>query len=105
MKKIAELIEMSEHGLHASMKKDTLTIKNLEKIASVLEVPVSYFFEESKAEVKKIIGNGNNVNIGKNNGNNKTHTDCDKYKIEIKGLKKEIEYLKEINELLKLKCS
>jgi transcriptional regulator with XRE-family HTH domain len=102
LKELADKINLSEQGLHSGIKKQTLSVTNLEKIAEVLEVPVSYFFED-KEDVKKIINNTNgNIQVGQNNKSNaKTESEalavCRK---EIEGLKRENELLRKMVEML-----
>lgn len=77
IKHIAEEIGMSETGLHAAIRNETLKIRDLENIAKVLSVPVSTFFDDAKGS--NIIGDlkdstavnsmGSNVHI--NTGNSK----------------------------------
>ncbi len=82
-------IEMTEQGLSSAMKRDTLKVKDLEKIASVLGVPVGYFFEEVDL-TKKIIGDNNIYSEGTQNAVGNNYANCDKYIKEIEYLKKEI---------------
>ena len=67
IRKLAEVIEKTEQGLHSAIRNNTLKSIDLEKIAQILEVPISYFFEEGENQEisKKIIqnGNGNNLKI------------------------------------------
>jgi transcriptional regulator with XRE-family HTH domain len=48
LKDLAEKIGLSEQGLHSGIKKQTLSVTNLERIAELLGVPVSYFFEDKE---------------------------------------------------------
>jgi transcriptional regulator with XRE-family HTH domain len=41
-------IEMSEQNLHRCIREGRIEAGDLEKIAQVLEVPVSYFFDEAE---------------------------------------------------------
>lgn len=45
---VARLIGMSSTGFHASLNRDTLKVRDLYKIASVLHVNIKYFFTESE---------------------------------------------------------
>ena len=47
MKALAEAVGLSYNGLSLSFKNDTLKVKDLEKIAKVLDLPISYFFNDS----------------------------------------------------------
>lgn len=49
---LAKKIEMSPSGLYRSIENETLQVKVLEKIADVLEVPVTVFFEEDHIDNK-----------------------------------------------------
>jgi len=72
IRKLAEVIEKTEQGLHSAIRNNTLKSIDLEKIAEVLQVPVSYFFEDGEnPEIsKKIIQNGSINNVGGQNNNN-----------------------------------
>jgi DNA-binding Xre family transcriptional regulator len=49
IKGIAELIEMSEQGLHSAFRNNTLKIKDLESICNVLKVsPCIFFIKENE---------------------------------------------------------
>ena len=47
IKNLAEMAGITEQGLHKTLKKETLQIAVLEKIASILGVPAAVFFEET----------------------------------------------------------
>jgi transcriptional regulator with XRE-family HTH domain len=49
---MAKEIGMSQPGFVASLNNESLTVKNLEKLADVFNVPVSYFFEDGNEEKK-----------------------------------------------------
>ena len=49
IKSLALSIGMSEQNLHRCFKRNSIETKNLEKIASILSVPISTFFEEDQA--------------------------------------------------------
>jgi transcriptional regulator with XRE-family HTH domain len=96
---------MSEAGLYTAMNRGTLKVRDLEKIAKVLNVPVSYFFEDEDSVKKENIG-GHNIIQNGNGTNNKLSislkdSEIDKLHVEIQGLKREVELLKEMNEMLK----
>jgi transcriptional regulator with XRE-family HTH domain len=44
---MAELLGMSKYGYDKTIRNQTLTVKNLEKIAAFFQVPVGYFFDET----------------------------------------------------------
>ena len=95
---LADMIEMSQTAISQAMNRGDFKASTLEKIAKALNVPVSYFFDES-ADEKKIIQNGNNNIVG---GHNSVSEDaklkmCEK---EIEYLKKQIEDKEKIIELL-----
>lgn len=46
---LADKIGMTKRGLYSSIENKTLTISTLEKIAEVLDVPVTVFFDEQSA--------------------------------------------------------
>jgi len=55
---LSEKIDMTASGFHYAVKNKSLKVKDLQKIAEVLEVPVAYFFEEGEpSPVKKNISN------------------------------------------------
>ena len=103
IKEFSKLIGVSSQTIYDYYNgKTSLSIKNLIKIAKAFDIPVSYFFEEGDNS-KKIIGNGNQVNTGINNSNNKTGADCSIYIQEIEYLKQQIKDKQEIINLLKNK--
>jgi transcriptional regulator with XRE-family HTH domain len=105
LKQICANVEITEQGLQRMFLNNSMKIETMEKIAKVLQVPVSYFFEDDNKEVSKKINAGDNnvISIGnKNNNNTNTETkDLAVCRKEVEGLKKEIELLKEMNEMLK----
>lgn len=66
VKYILAEIDMTAPGYYSAIKNDTLKIRDLEKIAKILGVPVSYFFEEN--ESKPLVQNGKNILNGGNHG-------------------------------------
>jgi transcriptional regulator with XRE-family HTH domain len=48
IKDIAEKIGISEAGIHQMIRNNSMKIEYLEKIAEVLGVPVSFFFEDKE---------------------------------------------------------
>lgn len=48
IKEIATLISLTETGLHLALKNDTLKVRDLFKIAEILDVPITDFFEEEE---------------------------------------------------------
>jgi transcriptional regulator with XRE-family HTH domain len=49
IRQLCKKIEISETGLYKTLKNNTLKVETLQKIADVLEVPITYFFERSAA--------------------------------------------------------
>lgn len=56
MKNLCQRIEMTEAGMNFSLKNHTLKITTLEKIASVLDVEIAYFFNDGRNNDFKPIG-------------------------------------------------
>lgn len=48
VRKLASEIQVSEVGLHNMLKSGSMKVDTLAKIADFLEVPLSYFFEDSE---------------------------------------------------------
>jgi len=107
LKDLCEKIDMSYQNLNRCIRENKISANDLEKIAGILQVPVSYFFEDDNKEVSKKINAGDNnvISIGnKNNNNTNANTETKDLAVcrkEVEGLKKEIELLKEMNEMLK----
>ena len=100
-KDICEKIGMSYQNFNRCIKENKIPAHKLEQIAGILNVPVGYFFEEGeKGNVINGNGNKNNIQAG---GNVDYKASCESLKEKIKGLEKEVKYLKEINELIKNK--
>jgi DNA-binding Xre family transcriptional regulator len=58
LKKLAKDIGMSEANLHRCIKANKIQANDLEKIASIFNVPVGYFFDESaRTEDKNVLIN------------------------------------------------
>ncbi len=70
IRKLSEILEKTEQGLHSAIRNETLKAGELETIARYMNVPVSYFFGESVTGgniVQTANGNGNNQNIALQN--------------------------------------
>ena len=76
---LANRINMSYQNLNRCIRENKMQAQDLEKIASILNVPISYFFDESGTAG---IINGNENILGNNN------------KVRIESKDKEIEGLK-----------
>ncbi|MBN2664560.1 MAG: helix-turn-helix transcriptional regulator [Bacteroidales bacterium] len=87
---IAKKIGMSLNGYNKAVVNGDFKLSTLTKIANVLGVPVSYFFEESGKSDG--ILNGNQIN----GSNNNVSIKINQYQNEIDKLKQEVNYLKEI---------
>ena len=92
LKDIAYKIGVTEAGFHKMLTNKTMKIETLEKISEILEVPVSYFFDEGTLSIVQTGSVSNCVN-GVNHGT--VHFSS------IKEAEKEVEYLKKENEHLK----
>jgi DNA-binding Xre family transcriptional regulator len=77
LKKLAKDIDMSEANLHRCINANKIQANDLEKVSSIFNVPVGYFFDEvSKAgsnaeiidELKQEISRLNNLIANGNNG-------------------------------------
>lgn len=89
----AKKIGMTQTGYSQMIKNNDLKVSTLQKIAEILEKPVSYFFDEKEQYTSdysgnKLIATGNGKNHVEINNSLK---ECEK---ENEYLKKEIEHLK-----------
>ena len=64
LRELAERIKMSEAGLYYAFRNDSLKVKDLEKIAEILDVPFDKFFEKGNIDVNQY---GKNSNIIRTN--------------------------------------
>ena len=106
IRKLCLKIGISEQGLHAAIRNNTLKIRDLEKIANVLGVNIEYFFKENSnidisGQVQ--IGNGNKQNMNYADRFKDMEADNRLLKEKIKGLQNEVLLLKEMNDILKNK--
>jgi transcriptional regulator with XRE-family HTH domain len=91
LKDLAEKISMSYQNLNRCIRENKISANDLEALAEILGVPVSYFFDEKESlEGKKIIQNGNQNQALSNNHNSNTNATK-----ELEDCKKEVEHLKE----------
>lgn len=97
-REFAELIGRTEQTVRNYFSGRTkIDIDVIQNIANVLEVPVSYFFEENADLSKKIIGDNNKVNIDSNNHNVNPQSSQETYKSEVSDLKERIKELQRLN--------
>lgn len=100
---LSEKIDMSEQNLRRCIKKNNMMAADLIKIANVLEVPITYFFDDLDTEknISNIVyqNNSGSQNIQKNVANI-GNIDCLE---KVKTLQKEIEHLNKIINLLEKK--
>jgi len=92
LKQICANVEITEQGLQRMFLNNSMKIETMEKIAKVLQVPASYFFEDDNKEVSKKINAGDNnvISIGNKNNNNSNAETKD-----LAVCRKEVEYLKQ----------
>jgi transcriptional regulator with XRE-family HTH domain len=57
LKKLASEIDVSETGLHQMINKSSMKVETLVKIADFLDVPLSYFFEDSEKNTNIVDAN------------------------------------------------
>lgn len=101
MRKLCQRIEMTENGLAAAFKNNTLKVETLVKISQVLGVPVSYFFDETSSNINLVshgIGHNQGTNTTQNIGTTRECIECFERN---KGLEKEVELLREIINMYK----
>ncbi len=94
---LGDKIGMSKTALNQALQRQDFKTSTLEKIASVLGVPVSYFFDEGNGN-NIIVKNGNdNLQVGYNNYQHNNHDlkEIEFLKDKIKQLEKIIELLEE----------
>lgn len=94
LKKICSTIDMSYQNLNRCIKENKISANDLESIAKVLKVPVSYFFDEKNSNGNYVGKIENGDVLQANKGNINYGTDC-------KQLKERIEELKSTNSFIK----
>ena len=92
---LSKVIGMTRNGFQKALENETFKATALQEMADHLNVGVNYFYENSN------YNNENNISIV--NDNKSGYGSESDFKKENAALKKEIKYLKEINELLKNK--
>ena len=97
-KDLAKGIGMSQQGISDLFKRKDMKVSVLKKIALFLETPAAYFIDNTSSNYQVAKGGSNIINDGVVSYSNSS---VEKLKSENKELKKEVKYLKEINELLK----
>ena len=120
LKEISELIGLTDSGFHLALKNNTLKVRDLEKIAEILEIDICDFFKTEAIPLNQTIkqsqkGTGNTINTGVISDGGKFNKveiklqrevenlkkDVKQLKTEVKGLEKEVELKDEIIILLK----
>jgi DNA-binding Xre family transcriptional regulator len=94
LKKLAKDIDMSETNLHRCINANKIQANDLEKIASIFKIPISYFFEDTPNGNITQTGNGNVGNVI-GNSNRVMVSDCES-RLEI--AEKEKEHLRALLE-------
>lgn len=61
---LAQEVGISEQQIHLMCRTNSTKITTLEKIASVLGVPITYFFDDSGTAMKFITANGDHAKAG-----------------------------------------
>lgn len=89
---LSSKINMSYQNLNRCIRENKMQAQDLEKICNILDVPISYFFEQCEDETQKVAIKHNAIN----GNNNQIQIKLTEQSHEIEKLKKEIEYLKEI---------
>jgi transcriptional regulator with XRE-family HTH domain len=105
IKDLAVRIDMSEANLYKVFKRKSIETKYLQKIADVLSVPISYFFDDNQSDDKKNINVNGVMQIGSKNSNNNDSASLEACKKELDSLKHRLKDKEEIIELLKGKKS
>lgn len=97
IKKLAERIDMSEQNLHRCIRNNKIDAATLEKIALVLDTPISYFFEtepKSNNSISHVEGNNNILSAGGNNNVTfHNQAECEKEVVHLKAIIEEKERL------------
>ncbi len=74
LKQLADMVELSEQGLHRLLRQNSTTIDTLERISAILEVSPVVFFDDGKAALTvnqsvtgagntQVSGNGNHIDV------------------------------------------
>ncbi|NLF43358.1 MAG: helix-turn-helix transcriptional regulator [Bacteroidales bacterium] len=104
-KDLANKLGMTEANIYKILKKESIDTKLLDRVSEILDVPISFWFDESYS-----IGTGNHIAIGDNSniiqGKNKgtvnysgkvtqtnqgqSRNDCSEQELEIKYLKQKV---------------
>ncbi len=102
IQKLAALSEISEPTVHSIFKKNDAKISQLEKICQVLNVPITYFFEEA-GKMNQTADRGS-TNFNNSSGNiNNGGIELDRCLERVKHLEERIKDKDEMIELLKKK--
>ena len=102
---LSKEINFTTQGLQKAMKRNTISIAVLEKIASYFKVPVGYFFDESEATGIGVVQNGHYNIVGANGKISVGEAECwkenERLKEKVKGQDELIKAKDEIIRLLK----
>lgn len=106
MKKIlfAEKLGYTKNGIYKIFENENINTDTLYNIADILNLSITEFFVDNyNAENKPSLSSEPTMQYNENANKtpNKNNSELDILKSEFESLKKEINYLKEINELLK----
>ena len=104
-KELCQQIDMSDQNLRQIFKRDSLETKHLFNISKVLDVPISYFFDEKDLSQKIMVGT-NQVSIGSQNTQAINNNAENLHALELcqqknEALQRENELLKQMIEMLK----
>lgn len=106
---IAPMIGFTVNGLHTSIKNDTLKVRDLQKIADILNINVEKMFQNINTDKPYLNESGTQVSQEGNSNSNKINSENNtdsKLKTENKFLKDKVKNLEEIiegkNEIINL---
>lgn len=106
VKEVLKIANIREATFYNCQKRNSIETKYLEEIAKVLDVPMSYFFEDSQNGITAN-ANGSNQIINNGNGNKQTinfkNEKIEELKQKIDNLERLLQAKDEIIELLKNK--
>ena len=103
LKSLCERINMSYQNLNRCIRENKISANDLEKISDVLEVPVSYFFEEENDRINNGLSNVANGNTNSTVTINEKEYNVKVLMERIKGLEAQLAAKNETIEILKNK--